>query len=276
MKNREHLLRIIQHHKLSHAYLFHGEAGAGKLETARWFAKALQCGAQGGEPCGTCRSCLQADGGNHPDILFLRPEKPATIGVDDIRDQVNNEMGIKPYSSAYKIFIIDGAERMTVQAQNALLKTLEEPPSYGILILLTENADIFLPTIRSRCVILNFDPAPEEERMRRNPEWQEMKEHCGGVLERIGSMSLEQVYDAGKEISQYKDQIDRYLDFMLQWYRDDLLRKERGEASHCSYRKISKNITAIEEARTRIRSNGNIDLALEMMLFAIKEKESSW
>ena len=83
-------------------------------------------------------------------------EEPNSISVDDIRTQVNNDILIKPYSSKYKIYIIPEADKMTVQAQNALLKTIEEPPSYAVIFLLTENAEVLLPTIRSRCVMLKL------------------------------------------------------------------------------------------------------------------------
>ena len=83
-------------------------------------------------------------------------EKPASISVDEIREQVNNDIVIKPYSSRYKVYIIADADMMTVQAQNALLKTIEEPPEYAVILLLTENAEVLLPTIRSRCVMLKL------------------------------------------------------------------------------------------------------------------------
>ena len=85
-------------------------------------------------------------------------EKPASIGVDDIREQINDTIQVRPYSSYYKIYIVDEAEKMTVQAQNALLKTIEEPPSYAVILLLTTNQDAFLPTILSRCVQLKLKP----------------------------------------------------------------------------------------------------------------------
>lgn len=273
MNIKEHFIHAIQRNKISHAYILNGEPGAGKLEMAKWFAKTVQCEQKSMEPCGRCQSCLQADGNNHPDILYVEPEKTTSIGVDDIRDQINNAMAIKPYSSTYKVFIVDGSQKMTIQAQNALLKTLEEPPAYGIILLLTTNADIFLPTIRSRCVILNFEPVEEAVRLARNPELQVMKDHCYQVMNEIPKMSLEQIYDTVKEIGQYKQNMDEYLDYMLQWHREDLLKKELGEQSRFSYNKSGKNITAIEEARERIKSNVNLDLALEMMLFAIKERE---
>ena len=105
-----------------------------------------------------CHSCKQALSGNHPDLIYVTHEKPASIGVDDIREQINDTIQIRPYSSYYKIYIVDEAEKMTVQAQNALLKTIEEPPSYAVIILITTNQEAFLPTILSRCVQLKLKP----------------------------------------------------------------------------------------------------------------------
>jgi DNA polymerase-3 subunit delta' len=102
------------------------------------------------------------DSGNHPDLIRVTHEKPNSISVDDIRTQVNNTIQIKPYQGPYKIYIIDQADLMTVQAQNALLKTIEEPPEYAVIMLLTENADVLLPTITSRCVMLKLRNIKDE------------------------------------------------------------------------------------------------------------------
>ncbi|MDE7299609.1 MAG: AAA family ATPase, partial [Lachnospiraceae bacterium] len=147
----EHLKNAIRLNKVSHAYIFCGEDGIGKNFIADIFAAALQCNEYSGEPCCQCKSCRQAEGGNHPDIIRVLHEK-ATLGVDDIRTQLNNDIAVKPYSGRYKIYIIDEAEKMTEAAQNALLKTIEEPPEYAVILLLTNNIDAFLPTILSRCV----------------------------------------------------------------------------------------------------------------------------
>ena len=143
---------------VSHAYILNGERGSGKKLLANLFAMSLQCQNrdEDGDACGKCQSCRQALGGNQPDIIRVTHEKPNTISVDDIRVQVNDDIVIRPYSSKYKIYIIADADLMSVQAQNALLKTIEEPPQYAVIMLLTENADTLLPTIRSRCVMMKL------------------------------------------------------------------------------------------------------------------------
>ena len=158
----EHLKNAIRMEKISHAYILNGENNSGKMMLAEAFAMALQCEAGGDEPCMECRSCRQAKEHNQPDIIYVTHEKPNIISVDDIRHQLNNDIVIKPYSSKYKIYIVDEAEKMNTQAQNALLKTIEEPPAYGIILLLTTNADSFLPTILSRCITMNLKTVQEE------------------------------------------------------------------------------------------------------------------
>ena len=155
----EHLRNAILLDKVSHAYILNGPKDSGKMMLAEAFAMTLQCGDMG---CGTCHSCKQALSHNHPDIIYVSHEKPNVIAVDDIREKVNNDIVIKPYSSKYKIYIIDEAEKMNVQAQNALLKTIEEPPAYAIIMLLTTNADGFLQTFLSRCINLNLRGVPAE------------------------------------------------------------------------------------------------------------------
>ena len=144
-----HLKNAIALDKASHAYIFNGPKLSGKMMLAEAFAMALQCEGEGTgtRPCLLCRSCKQAVDHNQPDIIYVSHEKPNTIGVDDIRTQINNDIVIKPYSSRYKVYIVDEAEKMNQQAQNALLKTIEEAPAYAVILLLTTNADSFLPTI---------------------------------------------------------------------------------------------------------------------------------
>ena len=177
---QNHILRhfenAIRMGKISHAYIINGEEGSGKMNLAIHFAKALQCERNNsnkainedgeritvpGTACGQCKSCKQTDSKNQPDIKYITYEKSG-IGVDEIREQINDDIDIKPYSSPYKIYIVPESEKMTVQAQNALLKTIEEPPEYAIIILLTTNADTFLQTILSRCVMLNIRPVKED------------------------------------------------------------------------------------------------------------------
>ena len=252
----EHLQNAIQMKKVSHAYILDGEEGAGKMMLARAFAQTLQCERGGIEPCGECHSCKQALSGNQPDIITVSHEKPASIGVEDIRGQLCGDIQIKPYSSPYKIYIVDEAEKMTVQAQNALLKTIEEPPAYGVILLLTTNADAFLPTILSRCVTLKLRPVKSEviraylmekyqipdyqadvctafargnvgkaQRLAQSEQFAELKEHLIHLLRHLRDMEIYELTEAVRSASEYKAEIGDYLDLMALWFRDVLLFK---------------------------------------------------
>ena len=167
--------------KVSHAYIINGPKDSGKMMLAQAFAwrcsvrlpsgtgrerqvvQRRNCHRNPAEPCLECRSCKQALGITSLDNIYLTHEKPNTISVADIREQINHDIEIKPYSSKYKVYIVDEAEKMNQQAQNALLKTIEEPPAYAVILLLTTNADAFLQTIRSRCVMLDIKPVSERK-----------------------------------------------------------------------------------------------------------------
>lgn len=164
---KEHMQHALKTDKVSHAYIISGENGSGKEFVARCFARALQCQnrqERNGfvESCNECPSCRKALTENHPDIITITHEKPGSIGVDDIRQKLRDDVIIKPYESNYKIYIIPEGEKMTMAAQNALLKTLEEPPSYIVIIILTSNINQFLPTIISRCIVLPMKPVRDD------------------------------------------------------------------------------------------------------------------
>jgi DNA polymerase-3 subunit delta' len=149
---------------VNHSYIFTGERGMGKKTIAGAFAKSLQCEApRGGEACGTCRSCRLFGENRHPDVFYVKGTKTKSIVVDDVREQVKHPMQSKPFQYRYKIFIVDEAETLTAQAQNALLKIIEEPLAYGLFIFLAASLHTMLPTVLSRCVVYKFKPLTDEE-----------------------------------------------------------------------------------------------------------------
>jgi DNA polymerase III delta' subunit len=160
-----HLVNAAANDKVSHAYLLTGEKGSGKKLLASIYAAALCCETHSGEPCFKCASCHKALTGNHPDIIRVIHERSDVIRVNEIREQLVNTVDIKPYESRYKIYIVADADKMNPQAQNALLKLLEEPPSSACFILAAENAAALLPTVRSRCELLqqNAEASPIPE-----------------------------------------------------------------------------------------------------------------
>ena len=156
-KVKEHMINAVEQKKPSHAYIITGPKLSGKKTIATTFAAALQCENDGEKPCMQCRSCRKILSGNHPDIFFVEKNKTA-VSIDDIRTQIKDNIFVKPYESPYKIYIINEAEKMRSEAQNALLKTLEEPPEYVIMMLLCSSKEMMLPTILSRCVNLELRP----------------------------------------------------------------------------------------------------------------------
>lgn len=150
--------------RVAHAYLFSGPDGVGKKLAAVGFAKLINCAGteENGGPCG-CVPCSKTEKGLNPDVLLFDYPNEKTIKVDHVRKDIERLVHLSPYENPYKVFVIDGAERMNFNAQNAFLKTLEEPPKNSVIILITSLADLLIPTIRSRCQAVTFQPLSEKE-----------------------------------------------------------------------------------------------------------------
>ena len=313
-----HLQNALSTGKISHAYIINGEKSSGKEFIAKVFAMALQCEEGSMEPCQECRSCKQALSGNHPDIIRVVHEKPNSVSVDDIRTQVNNDVAVKPYSSPYKVYIISEAEKMTVQAQNAILKTLEEPPAYAVILLLTDNVNSLLPTILSRCVVLNMKPVPDAlvkeylcsqlqvpdykaevcaafargnvgkaKMLATSEDFENIKAEALALLKYIQEMDLNEIVAAVKKITEYKLEIQDYLDICAIWYRDALLFKATRDMNHLifreeiqalrrtaqrsSYEGIENIIKALDTAKRRLDANVNFELVMELLMLTIQE-----
>lgn len=144
---------IINQNKISNTYLFVGEEGLGKRFLAEYFAMMVNCKGND-KPCFKCSSCVKMLKKSHPDVFIIEPEGDS-IKVETVR-YINAEINIKPYESFKKVFIIDRADKMTPAAQNAFLKTLEEPPLYGLFILISPQIEALLPTVVSRCNVVRF------------------------------------------------------------------------------------------------------------------------
>lgn len=162
---KEQFLNALGADQLSHAYLLEGEKGMGKRTLAEAFALMLLCShrTEDGDACLSCPSCKQVLSHNHPDLITVTHEKADSISVDDIRKQVNETVGIRPYEGKWKIYIVPEADKMTQQAQNALLKTLEEPPAYAIFFLLANDAQRLLQTVLSRCIRIRLKPRTDSQ-----------------------------------------------------------------------------------------------------------------
>ncbi len=314
----QHLESAMQMNKVSHAYIINGEKGSGKKMLAFAFAEILQCESEGVRPCGVCKSCKQAESGNQPDIIRITHEKPGSIGVEEIREQLVNDVQIKPYSSRYKIYIVPEAEKLTVQAQNAILKTIEEPPAYAVILLLTSNATAMLPTILSRCVMLTIKPVPDEqvkEYLMKNvqiPDYQadlcvafaqgnigkavqlassenfsELKTAALHLLRNIPKMEIQEIIAMVKSVTEFKVDIQDYLDLLAVWYRDVLYFKatkdanglifkdqvqEIAEQTHRgSYEGVERILEGLQKSKERLNANVNFELTMELLFLTIKE-----
>lgn len=315
---KEHLQKAISTDKVSHAYIINGERSSGKEFIAKIFAMTLQCERHGTDPCGECHSCKQALSGNQPDIIYISHEKPNSIGVEDIRTQINNDISIKPYSSPRKIYIMNEGEKMTAQAQNALLKTLEEPPEYAVILILAANVDTLLPTIISRCVVLNMKPVPDKlvknflmtqlqvpdykanicvafargnigkaKMLASSEEFEKVKDEAITLVKYINEMETNEIVKAIKKISEYKFDVNDYLDILSVWYRDVLLFKATKDvnslvfkdeiqqivraADRSTYEGIEVIVDALQKAKRRLDANVNFDLTMELLLMTIQE-----
>ena len=158
---KQRLAASFQAGKASHCYLLCGPEGSGKQTLAKIMAAAFQCeGASA--PCGRCGPCRKAFAGTHPDVITIDDPEKKTVSVELIR-QLQADAYIRPNEGAKKIYLIPRSQDMTDNAQNALLKLIEEPPSYAVFLLLTDNAEKLLPTVRSRAVELRLEPVPQAE-----------------------------------------------------------------------------------------------------------------
>ena len=313
-----HMKKAVSMGKTSHAYILNGEKGMGKKLLAHAFSMTLQCEQGSDEPCMECRSCKQTEGRNHPDIKWITHEKPNTISVEEVREQLVNDMCIKPYSGKYKIYIIDEGEKMTPAAQNTLLKTIEEPPAYGIVIILTSNKEMLLQTILSRCVSLNLRPLKDEEMKRylisheNVPDYQAamavrfaggnlgraidiissddfiaMKDDVVRALKNVYKMTAADINQLVKEHTAYKNDMDAYLNLIIMWFRDVLLYKASGserclmfegetavierQSREASYDGVQEIFVEIDNLKSRLKSNVNFEITLELLFIKIRE-----
>ncbi len=276
---KEQLQGAIRSGKIGHAYIICGENRSGKEFIAKTFAQALLCEnptddpEKGLEACGECHSCRQARAMSHPDIIYVTHEKPNTIGVDDVRQGIGETVQIKPYSSSHKIYIIEEAEKLSPQAQNALLRTLEEPPEYVVFLLLTTGTGTLLPTIISRCNVLQMRPVQDDEMrhylistlhvpesraeiciafargnvgrakaLASSEDFDKIRTGALSLLKNIREMDTAEVMEALKQIREYGFDINDYLDIMAVWYRDILLFKATHDMNHLIFRDEITNI----------------------------------
>ena len=309
-KTVENLKNSIESDRVSHCYLFSGEKGLGKRTIAKAFAKALLCEGEGGaRPCNKCRACVKVDKEEHHDLIFVGHEKPNTFGVEDIRDGLNRDIVIRPNEAKRKIYIIDDAELLNVQAQNAMLKTIEEPPEYAVIMLLSDNKESFLPTVLSRCVEFNMMSVKDREliaalkeknlceevmesyitefaggnigraiRLITDEVYREKITNVDKVLQELPRMGINDIREALPLLGGRED-MDMVLSRMQVYFGNILKLKAtdsqtaRGDiARQYSYEDFTRIFGEIEHFRMRMKVNVNADLSLELLLDAMRPK----
>lgn len=271
----------ITHDRVNHAYIFEGSKGMGKLTIAKAFAKALNCFEDDPEKCSGCYSCTSFDTNNNPDVIYVTHEK-SNITVDDVRTQILQQVIVKPYSCRYKIFIIADADKMNIQAQNAFLKNLEEPPEYAKFLLLCENSNKFLTTILSRCVLFKLRPLPAfrvTDYITRNmgmdnetamlyasysqgnigrakvliesEEFKENRNIAMNVVSELEKCDLIGLYRLADKFKDYdKIKCDEILENMFMLYRDALVLKSTGSKKNIIQKDIFDAVKTVSSVNT--------------------------
>ena len=277
------LKKAIDLNKTSHSYMFVGISGIGKRTIAKDFGKALLC-LDENKYCNKCKSCIEFDSNNNPDFIFIEPDN-GSIKIDQIRN-MQKEVSEKPIISNNKVCIINDADLMTVEAQNCLLKTLEEPPAYMTIILVGTNESNFLPTIKSRCTIMYFDRIKDEEikkyleenfreeRIASNiieisdgsigkainlKDKAETYENINKTIENLEKYDIIQILKNAEDIYKLKDEIFEILEYI-----NVLLIKKASK----NY-KYANCIEIVEETKRRIKANSNYNMCIDYMLFGI-------
>lgn len=296
-KIKELLQQSIHTQNILHSYLWIGNEGIGKSLFAKEFAKMILCQNQSHNlgqdiPCRTCKSCIQFEGESHPDFMQISPEEGKTIKIEQIRF-LQEKIAEKPVTSEKKVYILENAETMTREAANSLLKTLEEPPKYAILILLTSNESKLLTTIKSRCTKMYFKPITQPQilgYLKQNNLATDITENmlksCEGsigkalkieeekeqylqieeLINKIDKQNITQIWKQAEVLYKAKEKIVDLLEYMIVIFH--LLLKKKNKICYAQAIKI------VEQTKQRILANANYDMAIDYLLLKLKESIS--
>lgn len=257
--------RAIRHGAVSHAYIIEGDHTTDKFGFAVAFAKALLCAEAPGEGCDQCLTCRKIDSGNYEDLYVLRPEASRAGGTLSLRDQaaeaLQERLRLKPTGGDRNIAIVEGADLMTARAQNRFLKTLEEPADGTVILLLSENTENLLPTIRSRCIVLRVGASGASG----TSEMGECAEEILGMVSRRAfffdiQKTLEKQVKDRQSANAFLDALERALS---QAMRDGGTSFSRGA--------IAEAISLVEHARMDIRRNVNQKYAIRSLILKLEE-----
>ena len=284
-KVKEFLNNSIENNKVLHSYLFLGTEGIGKKEIAKEFARKILCLNDHSDEC-KCKACLCFENDNHPDFNLIN-DQGETIKINQIRE-ITNKIYEKPIISSKKVYIINDCEKMTEEAQNCLLKTLEEPPEYVCIILISSNENFILTTIKSRCMKISFKNISDEElknyllknnyydtitnsllklfngsigmaiKMQEN---QDLYQKVENIIKNIENQDLIDI------LLNYKDTCDKENIFNILEYMSVCffeMAKEDKRYIEC----INKVNNTVE----RLKSNGNFDMTLDNLFIGLWEE----
>lgn len=285
-KIKKELIGSINNEKYSHSYLFLGISGIGKKMIAKEFAKMILCGGEK-KYCNKCKSCIEFSSGNNPDFAEINPDGN-NVKIEQIRE-LQRKIVEPPIISNKKVYIIDEADSMTKEAQNCLLKTLEEPPEFAVIILIGSNESNFLSTIKSRCTIIKFNSIPSEQvknyieqkydihpiseniilasegsigKAEILKDKQELYNAIDNILANIEKMDLIDTLKNADII--YKSQEDK-ID-ILEYINIILYRKSRQNAKYLNC------INIIEDTKKRLNANSNYNMTIDNMIMTIWEE----
>ena len=274
------LRRAIHASRVPHAYLFSGPTGAGKRQTAIALFAALACETAPGEGCETCATCRRAAAEGHPDLFVLRPGGAGrVVAIDDLRAMIA-QLPYAPHEARVRVIVVDEADRMQEPAQNAFLKTLEEPPARTHLVLVTAAPDKLLPTIRSRCQTVRVqDVVAAEVREAR-------RERVRALLAAVGAPGIRPVIETAAQVAQEKDDLMATLELLARHYRDAaalavgvhvevLLDPDRVAEltpdTPWGAGALARRAAVVLDAQTAIQGFASAPLALERMILALRE-----
>ena len=266
-----------------HSYLFIGEEGIGKKMLAKEFAKAILCTSENNKPCNICKSCVEFNTNNNANFNLINEEGSA-IKIEQIRN-MQVKIAEKPINSNYKVYLINDAELMTQEAQNCLLKTLEEPTEYIVIILITSNENKVLNTIKSRCMKLYFNNLDKNSVKKVLTEKFEMEDINDSFLDAAGgsikkALLIKEKSSEYEQITKLFDIIENLVNFInsasiIYENKDDiynildyiniLLDIKIRSNSNNSF-KFANCIFTVEEVKKRLRANSNYDMSIDYLL----------
>lgn len=292
-KIKQDLQEIIDNNTISHSYMFVGIDGIGKKLIAKEFARKILCLNKQNQNCATCDSCIKFNSGNNPDFLEIFPDGNS-IKIAQMRE-MQEKVYQKPIVSDKKVFIIDQVEKMTEEAQNSLLKTLEEPPEYMVIILITSNENKLLNTVKSRCIRINYTGLSKQDITKYagahqiNIASQNLLEMCGGSIGKLEKIN-ENIDDynslelaTNKLIDgKLKNVVEEMNCFNILYESKEIIQDLLDYMTVLIYLHISKEkdyrqkflntIKLIEETKQRLNSNTNYDMSIDNLLFKIWEE----